>query len=100
MRFVKPIDRELICELAGEHSLLVSVEENALIGGAGAEVARVLEEIGSPVRPACRLGFPTASSTTATRRCCWRNRPRPRRHRPRGTRTPTAPKTDVSPRAE
>ncbi len=40
MRFVKPIDRELIAQLAGEHSVLVSVEENALIGGAGAEVAR------------------------------------------------------------
>lgn len=47
MRFVKPIDRELIMQLAGEHSLLVSVEENAAIGGAGSEVARVLEEIGS-----------------------------------------------------
>ncbi|WP_153111366.1 1-deoxy-D-xylulose-5-phosphate synthase [Propionivibrio limicola] len=49
MRFIKPIDRELIIELAREHSLLVSVEENAVIGGAGSEVARVLEEIGSPV---------------------------------------------------
>lgn len=44
MRFVKPIDQALILELAREHSLLVSIEENALIGGAGAEVARVLEE--------------------------------------------------------
>jgi len=57
MRFVKPIDRELIAQLAGEHSLLVSVEENAVIGGAGSEVARVLEEIGSPVR-LLRLGLP------------------------------------------
>ena len=45
MRFVKPIDRELIREMAQEHSLLVSVEENALIGGAGSEVARVLDEM-------------------------------------------------------
>ena len=57
MRFVKPIDRELIAKLAGEHSLLISVEENALIGGAGAEVARVLEEIGSATR-LVRLGIP------------------------------------------
>jgi 1-deoxy-D-xylulose-5-phosphate synthase len=57
MRFVKPIDRELIIALAREHSLLVSVEESALIGGAGAEVARVLEEIGSPAR-LLRLGLP------------------------------------------
>jgi 1-deoxy-D-xylulose-5-phosphate synthase len=57
MRFVKPVDRELIIELAREHSLLISVEENALIGGAGAEVARVLEEIDSPVR-FIRMGLP------------------------------------------
>jgi len=57
MRFVKPIDRELILQLAGEHSLLVSVEENALIGGAGSEVARVLEESGCKVAH-LRLGLP------------------------------------------
>jgi 1-deoxy-D-xylulose-5-phosphate synthase len=57
MRFVKPIDRQLIIELAGEHSVLVSVEENAVIGGAGSEVARVLEEIGSTVK-FLRLGLP------------------------------------------
>ncbi|MCM8613099.1 1-deoxy-D-xylulose-5-phosphate synthase [Accumulibacter sp.] len=57
MRFVKPIDRELIVSLAAEHSLLVSVEENAVIGGAGAEVARVLDEAGSAVR-LLRLGIP------------------------------------------
>ena len=57
MRFVKPIDRELIVSLAAEHSLLVSVEENAVIGGAGTEVARVLEEAGSATR-LLRLGIP------------------------------------------
>ena len=57
MRFVKPIDRDLIIELAREHSLLISIEENALIGGAGAEVARVLDEAGGPAR-FVRLGLP------------------------------------------
>ena len=57
MRFVKPIDRELIVELTREHSVLVSVEENAVIGGAGSEVARVLDEIGSTSR-FLRLGLP------------------------------------------
>ncbi|MDR0378447.1 MAG: 1-deoxy-D-xylulose-5-phosphate synthase [Candidatus Accumulibacter sp.] len=57
MRFVKPVDREMIVELAREHSLLVSIEENALIGGAGAEVARVLEETGSATR-FVRMGLP------------------------------------------
>lgn len=57
MRFVKPIDQALIIELAREHSLLVSIEENALIGGAGAEVARTLENAECAV---CffRLGLP------------------------------------------
>ena len=57
MRFVKPIDRELIAELAREHSLLVSVEENALIGGAGSEVARVLDELACAAQ-FLRLGLP------------------------------------------
>ena len=57
MRFVKPIDRELIVNLAREHSLLVSIEENVIIGGAGSEVARALEETRSQVS-LVRIGLP------------------------------------------
>ncbi len=57
MRFVKPIDTDLIGELAGNHSLLVTLEENAVIGGAGSEVERVLAERGLNV-PVLRLGLP------------------------------------------
>ncbi|HEX6734792.1 MAG TPA: 1-deoxy-D-xylulose-5-phosphate synthase [Azonexus sp.] len=57
MRFVKPLDVELIVELAGNHSLLVSIEENAVIGGAGSEIERVLAERGICV-PVLRLGLP------------------------------------------
>ncbi|MGB9495832.1 MAG: 1-deoxy-D-xylulose-5-phosphate synthase [Azonexus sp.] len=57
MRFVKPIDAELIVELAGNHSLLVSIEESAVIGGAGSEIERVLGERGIKV-PLLRLGLP------------------------------------------
>ena len=57
MRYVKPIDAELIVELAGNHSLLVAIEENAVIGGAGSEVERVLAERGIKV-PVLRLGLP------------------------------------------
>ncbi len=57
MRFVKPIDAELILELAGNHSLLVTIEENAVIGGAGSEVERVLAENGINT-PVLRLGLP------------------------------------------
>lgn len=57
MRFVKPVDTEMIVELAGNHSLLVSVEENTVIGGAGSEVERVLTECGLKVS-LVRLGLP------------------------------------------
>ena len=57
MRFVKPLDEALIVELAGNHSLLVSIEENAVIGGAGSEIERVLAERGLRV-PVLRLGLP------------------------------------------
>ena len=57
MRFVKPLDRELVATLAADHALLVSIEENTLIGGAGAEIARCLEELGLTI-PLLRLGLP------------------------------------------
>ncbi|MBK8319032.1 MAG: 1-deoxy-D-xylulose-5-phosphate synthase [Betaproteobacteria bacterium] len=57
MRFVKPLDIDLIVELAGNHSLLVSIEENAIIGGAGSEIERALAERGLNV-PLLRLGLP------------------------------------------
>ncbi len=57
MRFVKPLDHELVKELAFGHDLLVTLEENAIIGGAGAEVARSLEEQGLNTR-LMRLGLP------------------------------------------
>ena len=57
MRFVKPIDEALIAELAASHDLLVTIEENAVIGGAGAEIARVVDRL--PTRPrVLRLGLP------------------------------------------
>ena len=57
MRFVKPLDAELVRQLAASHDLLVTIEENALIGGAGSEVARELESSG--LRTALlRLGLP------------------------------------------
>jgi 1-deoxy-D-xylulose-5-phosphate synthase len=57
MRFVKPLDAELVRQLASEHELLVTIEENALIGGAGAEVARALADAGLGTR-LLRLGLP------------------------------------------
>ena len=57
MRFIKPLDADLVRELASTHDLLVSIEENALIGGAGSEVARSLAQQGL-VTPLLRLGLP------------------------------------------
>src|SRR5690606_33196860 len=42
MRFVKPLDDALVAELARSHELLVSVEEHAVMGGAGSAVAESL----------------------------------------------------------
>jgi 1-deoxy-D-xylulose-5-phosphate synthase len=57
MRFVKPLDRDLISELADQHPALVTVEENTVAGGAGAAVAEVLAEMGI-VRRLLHLGLP------------------------------------------
>jgi 1-deoxy-D-xylulose-5-phosphate synthase len=57
MRFIKPIDHALVRELAFSHDLLVTLEENAIIGGGGSEVARSLEDQGLDVR-LLRLGLP------------------------------------------
>ena len=43
-RFVKPFDTELIEELAQEHSLLVTMEENVISGGFGEHVVRYMNE--------------------------------------------------------
>jgi 1-deoxy-D-xylulose-5-phosphate synthase len=42
MRWVKPLDRTIILELAAEHELLVTLEENVIAGGAGSAVAELL----------------------------------------------------------
>ncbi|MBX8502015.1 1-deoxy-D-xylulose-5-phosphate synthase [Pseudomonas lijiangensis] len=42
MRFVKPLDEALIRETAASHDLLVTIEENAIMGGAGAAVSEFL----------------------------------------------------------
>jgi 1-deoxy-D-xylulose-5-phosphate synthase len=57
MRFVKPLDHALVKQLAETHDVLVSIEENAVIGGAGSEVARSLEVQGLN-KPLLRLGLP------------------------------------------
>ena len=50
MRFVKPLDEEMILEMASTHERLVTVEENALAGGAGSGVNEVLLAHGAHAR--------------------------------------------------
>ncbi|MDO8465506.1 MAG: 1-deoxy-D-xylulose-5-phosphate synthase [Gallionella sp.] len=57
MRFVKPLDVGLLLQLAREHELLVTVEENAVQGGAGSAVAECLQLHGAAV-PLLHLGLP------------------------------------------
>jgi len=57
MRFVKPLDLDLLRRLADTHDALVSVEENVLQGGAGSACAEALERMRYST-PLLRLGLP------------------------------------------
>src|SRR5260221_7516879 len=59
MRFVKPLDRELVFRLPTSHDLLVTIEDNVVAGGAGSAVAEVLAADGIAV-PVLSLGLPDA----------------------------------------
>ncbi len=57
MRFVKPLDTELVLHLAREHTLLVTIEENTIQGGAGSAVAECLQLHGM-TNALLQLGLP------------------------------------------
>ena len=57
MRFVKPLDEGAISLLAKNHELIVTVEENAIQGGAGSAVNEYLNASGETV-PTLNLGIP------------------------------------------
>ncbi len=57
MRFVKPLDEALVRELAGSHELLVTIEENAVMGGAGSAAASSSPARASKSR-SLQLGLP------------------------------------------
>ncbi len=57
MRFVKPLDVELVKQLAAEHDLIVTVEEGCVQGGAGSAVAEALAAAGI-TKPMLMLGLP------------------------------------------
>jgi 1-deoxy-D-xylulose-5-phosphate synthase len=57
MRFVKPLDTDLVLRLATEHAAFVTVEENVVSGGAGSAVAEALANAGVTI-PLLQLGLP------------------------------------------
>jgi 1-deoxy-D-xylulose-5-phosphate synthase len=66
MRFVKPLDRALILELANTHEGFVTLEDNVVAGGAGSGVAELLAVEGI-VMPILHLGLPDAFQHHASR---------------------------------
>ncbi|MNN01873.1 1-deoxy-D-xylulose-5-phosphate synthase [compost metagenome] len=57
MRFVKPLDQDLVRQLAASHALLVTIEENVIMGGAGSAVSEFLASE-AIVKPLLHLGLP------------------------------------------
>lgn len=57
MRFVKPLDTDLIDRIAASHDLIVTLEENAIAGGAGAGIVEYLSSVGSTT-PVRLIGLP------------------------------------------
>lgn len=66
MRFVKPLDRELVLEMARTHEGLVTIEDNVVAGGAGSGVAELLAAEGLAV-PIVHLGLPDEFQAHGTR---------------------------------
>ena len=57
MRFVKPLDENMITEMADEHDLLVTVEDNVVLGGAGSAVNEFIISRHESI-PVLNLGLP------------------------------------------
>jgi 1-deoxy-D-xylulose-5-phosphate synthase len=57
MRWAKPLDLDLLLEVARDHEALVTVEEGAIMGGAGSAVAEALQAAGL-AKPLLHLGLP------------------------------------------
>lgn len=113
IRFVRPLDRALLLELAKTHDGFATLEDNVVAGGAGSGVAELLAAEGIAM-PMLHLGLPDAfqhhasreqfwprpgSTWTASAPRCSRAGPRCRRRcrRPAPTRPPRARRAERSP---
>ena len=71
MRFVKPLDEELVLRARGTHAALVTIEENAVAGGAGSAVIELLANCASAL-PTLTLGIPDRFIEHGSREDCLR----------------------------
>jgi 1-deoxy-D-xylulose-5-phosphate synthase len=69
MRFVKPLDEKMIISIATRHRALITIEENAIIGGAGAGVSEFLAVAGLQL-PTLHIGIPDRFIEHGTRETC------------------------------
>ena len=69
MRFIKPLDEDLVISVAERHRAIVTVEENATIGGAGSAVGELLAAEGVHL-PLLQLGIPDRFIEHGSRESC------------------------------
>ena len=69
MRFVKPLDERLVESIAARHRAIITIEENAISGGAGSAVGEVLTAAGLQV-PMLHIGIPDRFIEHGTRDTC------------------------------
>ena len=69
MRFVKPLDEKLVLALAARHRAIITIEENAIIGGAGAGVGELLAAQGVQI-PLLHIGIPDRFVEHGSRDTC------------------------------
>jgi 1-deoxy-D-xylulose-5-phosphate synthase len=71
MRFVKPLDEALLRELVPQHCALVTLEENAVAGGAGSGACEFLDAVGL-AQPRLHIGIPDVYVGHGSREDCLR----------------------------
>jgi len=69
MRFVKPLDRDLVTTMCACHEALVTIEENAIAGGAGSAVGELLKSAGLQI-PLLQIGIPDRFIEHGSRETC------------------------------
>ena len=69
MRFIKPMDEDLVISIAARHRAIITIEENATIGGAGSAVGELLASEGLLV-PLLQLGIPDRFIEHGSRDSC------------------------------